>query len=58
MQTEKWLNAKRTTVNNIKNKWEHSLLSNNNEQEMKIAIDYIINKKTNKLVSPAQESFF
>tara|TARA_B100001939_G_scaffold114803_3_gene99301 strand:+ start:516 stop:1103 length:588 start_codon:yes stop_codon:yes gene_type:complete len=57
-QTEKWLNAKKTTVNNIKNKFDYSLLKNNNEQEMEKAIDYIINRKRDKMVSPAQESFF
>ena len=57
-QTEKWLNSKKTTIMNVKNKYDYSELSNNNESEMIQALDYVLNLKTNKVISPAQETLF
>ena len=43
---------------NVKNKYDYSELSNNNESEMIKALDYVLNLKTDKVVSPAQETLF
>tara|TARA_R100000664_G_scaffold12249_1_gene19714 strand:- start:2000 stop:2566 length:567 start_codon:yes stop_codon:yes gene_type:complete len=57
-QSEEWIKAKRTTVDNIKNAFPCHVLNNNDLNEMNANIDYILNREFNRAVNPAQASLF
>ena len=57
-QSENWLRAKKTTVDNIKNNHPVHLLINNNKTHIIENIEYIIRNNKSKIKNPLQKSLF
>ena len=57
-QTESWLNAKKTTVSNIKSNYPVHMLTNEKPIDMAKNIEYIIQNKNTQLNNPEQVSLF
>ena len=57
-QTESWLNAKKTTVNNIINEYSHTIFKNENTSDMEKIINYILQEKNNIINTPDQFNLF
>jgi len=57
-QTQSWLNAKKTTINNIKSNYSVHVLNNEKASDVIKNINYIIENKNANLKKPTQVSLF
>jgi len=57
-QTQKWINAKKTTINNITSEFNHTMFKNENMIDMDKIIDYILQEKNNIIQRPNQFNLF
>jgi len=57
-QTEKWLNSKKTTIENIQKSYRYSEFYNENESDCKKIISYIMRKGLQKEKQPIQVNIF
>jgi uridine kinase len=57
-QSQKWLDSKKTTIQNIKNKYSHNLFRNENMSDCDRIIEYILSLDNKKATDPDQFKLF